>query len=134
MQLSRHVFNRHWPRSQIFLARDIVASDQDGVINLSGMAWSDDDIRTAPRVSGSVPDGKGANDQIGLKSVSWDAEAQSALPRAAPTHVTLRRSPDMFLAFGDSALCGHDGRYRRYAEGGTRMDGLRRTQRSAEHS
>ena len=35
-------------------ARDIVVSVQDGVVNLSGMAWSDDDIQTAGHVASSV--------------------------------------------------------------------------------
>jgi osmotically-inducible protein OsmY len=49
-------------------ARDIAVSVQDGVVNLSGLAWSDDDIQTAGRVAGSVPGVKGVNNQVGLES------------------------------------------------------------------
>jgi hyperosmotically inducible protein len=49
-------------------AKDIVVSVQDGVVNLSGMAWSDDDIQTAGRVAGSVPGVKGVDNQVGLES------------------------------------------------------------------
>src|SRR6516164_9501531 len=49
-------------------AKDIVVSVQDGVVNLSGMAWSDDDIQTAGRVAGSVPGVKRVDNQVGLES------------------------------------------------------------------
>jgi osmotically-inducible protein OsmY len=49
-------------------SRDIVVSVQDGVVNLSGMAWSDDDIQTAGRVAGSVPGVKRVDNQVGLES------------------------------------------------------------------
>jgi osmotically-inducible protein OsmY len=49
-------------------AKDIVVSVQDGVVNLSGMAWSDDDIQTAGRVAGSVAGVKGVDNQVGLES------------------------------------------------------------------
>lgn len=53
---------------QVLFARDIVVSVQDGVVNLSGFAKSDDDIQTAERVAGSVLDVKSVNNQIGLES------------------------------------------------------------------
>ena len=49
-------------------ARDIVVSVNDGVVNLSGMAWSDDDIETAQRVASAVPGVKSVNNQISLES------------------------------------------------------------------
>jgi osmotically-inducible protein OsmY len=49
-------------------SRDIVVSVQDGMVNLSGMAWSDDDIQTAGRVASSVAGVKGVNNQVGLES------------------------------------------------------------------
>ena len=49
-------------------SRDIVVSVHDGMVNLSGMAWSDDDIQTAGRVAGAVPGVKGVNNQVGLES------------------------------------------------------------------
>jgi osmotically-inducible protein OsmY len=49
-------------------AKDIAVSAQDGVVNLSGMAWSDEDIQTAERVARSVPGVKGVNNQVGLES------------------------------------------------------------------
>lgn len=49
-------------------ARDIVVSVDGGVVNLSGLAWSDDDIQSAGRVAGSVLGVKSVNNQIGLES------------------------------------------------------------------
>ena len=49
-------------------ARDITVSVDNGVVNLSGMAWSDDDIQTAGRLAASVPGVKGVNNQVGLES------------------------------------------------------------------
>jgi osmotically-inducible protein OsmY len=49
-------------------ARDIVVSVHDGVVNLSGMAWSDDDIQTAGRVARSVSGVTGVTNQVGLES------------------------------------------------------------------
>ena len=54
-------------------ARDIVVSVQDGVVNLSGMAWSNDDIQTAERIAGSVPGVKGVDNQVGLESAQVGA-------------------------------------------------------------
>jgi osmotically-inducible protein OsmY len=53
---------------QDLFARDIVVSVQDGVVNLSGLAWSDDDIQTAGRIAGSIVGVKAVNNQIGLES------------------------------------------------------------------
>lgn len=53
---------------QDLFARDIVVSVQDGVVNLSGFAWSDDDIQTAGHIAGSIEGVKGVNNQIGLES------------------------------------------------------------------
>ena len=39
---------------QNLFGRDIVVSVQDGVVNLSGLAWSDDDTQTAGRIAGSI--------------------------------------------------------------------------------
>jgi len=49
-------------------SRDIVVSVYDGVVNLSGFAWSNADIETAERVAGSVASVKRVNNQIGLES------------------------------------------------------------------
>jgi len=48
-------------------ARDIVVSVDDGVVNLSGLAWSEDDILTAGRLAASIPGVKGVNNQVGLE-------------------------------------------------------------------
>jgi osmotically-inducible protein OsmY len=49
-------------------SRDIVVSVNDGVVDLSGFAWSNDDIETAGRVAGSVTSVKRVNNQIDLES------------------------------------------------------------------
>jgi len=54
-------------QTQLF-ARDIVVSVNDGVVNLSGMAWSSDDIETAQRVARAVPGVKSVSNQISLES------------------------------------------------------------------
>jgi osmotically-inducible protein OsmY len=53
---------------QDLFARDIVVSVQDGVVSLSGFAWSDDDIQKAGRIAGSIEGVKAVNNQIGLES------------------------------------------------------------------
>jgi hypothetical protein len=62
-------------------ARDIVVSVEDGVVNLSGMAWSDDDIETAEPVASAIP---------GVKSVNNQADAKPLYKVPGP----LRSSPD----------------------------------------
>jgi len=49
-------------------SRDIVVTVADGVVNLSGLAWSDDDIQTAGRIARSVSGVKGVNNQVELES------------------------------------------------------------------
>lgn len=48
-------------------SKDIVVSVYDGVVNLSGMAWSNEAIVTAGRIAGAVPGVKSVNSQIGIE-------------------------------------------------------------------
>lgn len=50
--------------------KDIVVSVYDGVVKLSGMAWSNDAIVTAGRVAGAVPGVKSVNNEVGLESAA----------------------------------------------------------------
>jgi hypothetical protein len=49
-------------------SKDIVVSVYDGVVNLSGMAWSSDAIYTAGHIAGAVAGVKSVNNQIAVES------------------------------------------------------------------
>jgi len=49
-------------------SKQMVVSTYDGVVKLSGLAWSTDAIYTAARVAGAVPGVKSVTNELSLES------------------------------------------------------------------